>query len=317
MFKAVKEDNAMNKGIDFKDLEVWASEQSPVFVLGPERSGTSMMFRVLVSHPSFCKFHNATVETFAFVNPEKLLEKPSPENYEVRLYLGKKYDAFRRSVTKLKLTTVKNNRLTVVGNQALKGKGASDEYCNLLRAFFYYSWLNLGRKRLAEKTPAHVRNIENIIECFPNSKILVCLRNPLEIIASHRKRLSNELSLGKDERDPSLGWLKKSVSEYVNYFSSIEKKVREAEKHTNNILRVSYSKATQDADYLESVFKFIDEDPSKRQLDGRITNDSALKWDPLLKALPQSNTISVGDFLTESEVAEFEKLSASIELDWR
>ena len=311
----------MNEGINFKDLGVWASEQSPVFILGPERSGTSMMFRALVSHSSFCQFGNATVETFAFVQPEKLLAEPSPDNYEIRLYLGKKYEKFVRSVDCLNNANVKNSVTTLpigyVGDkykdqQVWEQRG----YCNLLRAFFYFSWLNLGRKRLAEKTPAHVRHLDHILECFPNARILVCLRSPQEIIASHRKRLANELSLGKSERDPSLLWLQKSVNEYINYFVSVERNVREAEKLSNNVLRISYSKVTQSSEYLDSVFNFLGEDSNKVRVDGSMSGDSALKWDPLLNASPQTNIINVSDYLTDIEIEKCTKLSAANNLNW-
>lgn len=311
----------MTDGINHEELNVWAKGQSPVFVLGPERSGTSMMFRALVSHSSFCKFGNATVETFAFVHPERLLAKPSPDNYEVRLYLGDKYDMFLRAVKRLTETNRKESSTDLpssyIGDKKIDNVvWTKNQYADILRIFFYYSWLNLGKKRLAEKTPAHVRHLDHIFECFPNAKVLACLRDPIEIVASHRKRLENELSLGKDKNDSSLGWLKKSVDEYFGYFSFIEKKLKDAERRSGNIKRVSYSQITQQPDYLASVFDFLDEGIEATNRNTSVSNDRSLDWDPLLSSSPQTNTIDINQYLSNSELARCKKVASDVKLYW-
>ena len=71
-------------------LREWALEQQPVFIMGPERSGTSLLFQQVSNHPAFCDFSHATVETFCFIKPWMLLEDARPENYEMRVYLGQR-----------------------------------------------------------------------------------------------------------------------------------------------------------------------------------------------------------------------------------
>ena len=62
----------MNKK-ELKEIRLWAKEQQPVFVVGPERSGTSLLFQQVSNHQSFCDFSQATVETFVFIKPWLLL----------------------------------------------------------------------------------------------------------------------------------------------------------------------------------------------------------------------------------------------------
>ncbi len=57
-----------------KMLDEWAVEQEPVFIVGPERSGTSLLFQQISNHPDFCDFSEATVETFCFSYPWKLFD---------------------------------------------------------------------------------------------------------------------------------------------------------------------------------------------------------------------------------------------------
>ena len=82
-----------------KTLGEWAADQHPVFIVGPERSGTSLLFQQVSNHPAFCDFSHATVETFCFVKPWLLLKPSCPENYEMRVYLGQKnLPAFQESI---------------------------------------------------------------------------------------------------------------------------------------------------------------------------------------------------------------------------
>ncbi len=289
----------------FELVHEWAESQEPVFIVGPERSGTSMMFRTIVSHPAFCSFNNATVETFCFIHPYRLLEKASSDNYEQRVYLGKQYAAFMEAITEIKRV-----------NEECDAAGLSQSYLSeqreviwerrgfrdLLRAFFYFSWLNLGRMRIAEKTPAHVRCMEEIIECFPKAKILICLRNPVETIASHRKRLAKEIELGKDPKDPGLEWLTKSVAHYLGYFEHVANMVGVAQRSfPKSVKIVPYSKVTSNADFLREVFAFLEEDPLLLSSESRMTSDKTLDWDPLLASLPKENVIDWRAWMTEEE----------------
>ena len=77
----------MQDSLYSKLLEDWANNNAPVFVVGPERSGTSLLFQQVSNHSAFCDFSEATVETFCFNKPWLLLEDSCPDNYEMRLYV--------------------------------------------------------------------------------------------------------------------------------------------------------------------------------------------------------------------------------------
>ena len=47
---------------------------------------------------------------------------------------------------------------------------------------------NAEKSVLVEKTPRHVHRIQHIFDHVLNSKFIVCLRNPLDVVASLRKR---------------------------------------------------------------------------------------------------------------------------------
>ena len=67
----------MQDSLYLKLLENWANDNAPVFVVGPERSGTSLLFQQVSNHSAFCDFSEATVETFCFNKPWLLLHSAS------------------------------------------------------------------------------------------------------------------------------------------------------------------------------------------------------------------------------------------------
>lgn len=312
----------MDNNFSFEALNKWSEQVEPVFIVGPERSGTSMMFRTVVSHPSFCSFDNATVETFSFIRPWSLLSEPGPENYEMRLYLGRQYDSFMNAITPI---IQQNNSCDSQGvlSQYLGGDKErrssvwkKRQYRDLLRAFFYFSWINLGEKRIAEKTPAHVRCIDEIFNCFPNAKVLVCLRDPIEIVASHRKRFEKEVELGKSRGDASLAWLNKTTDEYSSYLLFVGKKIQRAHKvYPERVFNIPYRRVTSDKEFLRDVFTFIGESGQGGMV---ADNGRAPNWDPLLSAnSPQSNQIDVQDWVSESEKEVLkELLENEIMVEW-
>ena len=162
-----------------KILWQWAEEQVPVFIVGSERSGTSLLFQQVSNHPSFCNFSLATVETFCFVKPWLLLDNSGPENYVMRVYLGLqgKLEQFQQNIKPL---VERNLMLTDQGmskpyiyEENRQEIWTERRYKHIIRAFFYESWIHLGQKRLVEKTPAHIRCTDEILKTFPKAKILV------------------------------------------------------------------------------------------------------------------------------------------------
>jgi hypothetical protein len=96
-----------------------------------------------------------------------------------------------------------------------------------IRAFFYFAGNTVypGRHPL-EKTPGHLRKLELIFEVFPKSKILVCSRDPVDVVASYRKRLAKAKADG--EPPEKTGWLDKGVDEMIGVFERFTRLVNEA-----------------------------------------------------------------------------------------
>tara|TARA_B100001063_G_C16776106_1_gene565501 strand:- start:3968 stop:4906 length:939 start_codon:yes stop_codon:yes gene_type:complete len=305
-----------------KMLEEWAQEIKPVFIVGPERSGTSLLFQQVSNHPDFCDFAEATVETFCFVNPWKILEPSGPWNYEMRLYLGQSnVEELHASLAEL-IQANKNADAEELPKEFLYKANADEiwqkrDYSTLLRAFFYYSWNHLGKKRLVEKTPAHIRCTKQIFEAFPNAKILVCLREPGEIIASHKKRYQKEVSLGVPADSDDLAWLRHPTEFYLNYFKEIDGIVSALKANRGDAVKVvSYRHLTHFPNReLKAIFDFIGCDYIDIESAHIERVDQA--WDPLLSKLPQPNEIDIKSYLSADEIKLVAEKAKLLEHDWK
>jgi len=109
----------------------------------------------------------------------------------------------------------------------LGGAGAELSDADLIRSFFHFCAEQLypGRRPL-EKTPAHVRRLSRMLELFPQARVLVCTREPAEVVASYRKRLAQERALGKPASD--WGWLDRSAEQLIAHFEAISVPLRAA-----------------------------------------------------------------------------------------
>ena len=194
--------------LDFEIIRKWCEQSRPLFIVGLARSGTSMLQVAFAQHPTMFDIANCR-ETFIFLRPRQ--PYVDPIHFPTRAYL--------------------KGRPNLVGLREMvtaheKEHGELSE-ADSIRAFFWYAGTHVypGRHPL-EKTPGHLRKLELIFEIFPKTKILVCSREPADVVASYRKRLTKakEEGLPPEKTD----WLDKGVDEMIGVFDRFTKLVNEA-----------------------------------------------------------------------------------------
>ena len=173
---------------------------APIFVVGPSRSGTSMMRDILAGHQDLWiggethYFDDLRVRLRGFerapLSPE---QQTMCENYLLSLLdrpYGRGGDPDRSG---------KLSRAELRAGAAEIGPGA-DAY------FVAYSELmaaKQGKSRWGEKTPRHVFRIDEILTMWPDAKVICMVRDPRAVVSSYRwwKRESAKLQAqpAKDE----------------------------------------------------------------------------------------------------------------------
>ena len=220
-------------------LKAWADAAEPVFICGQSRSGTSMLLLALGRHPAM--FHVRDVfETFIFHRPRSVLEEPVPRM--VQSYL-------RGEDTVLALHQA-------AADLAPAGGPLSDD--DLLRLFFKVATEQAydGRRPL-EKTPGHVFALDLIFRLFPRARVLVCVREPVDVLASMRARLAREQANGKPAE--ALRWLAIEVPDLIKHLRQVDKAISAAAlAHPTQLFQVPYGWITSQPEAaLRQICEFL------------------------------------------------------------
>ena len=175
--------------IIFQELEDWALSQKPIFIVGPARSGTSLMQLILASHEKNFSIEGVS-ETFIF-------QKPSQAMFDgmascIR-YIGGR-DNYQRLCS------------TVASSLSLNNAYANNlEMVFALRMFFKEAQVYYNNSQIIEKTPSHLFKINLIEQVFPSAMFVCMIRDPLKVINSYAKRLQRSRDLGLPPE--SYSWL--------------------------------------------------------------------------------------------------------------
>lgn len=156
--------------------------QSPIFVVGPSRSGTTLVRRILNGHSAV----SIAPETHYFddlrprlgeraVTPLQRADQEIVERYFLALgdkAYGQEGDPSRSTIGVADLR-----------EEARSLGGTADAY---FAAFCRLRMRRLGRSRWGEKTPRHVFRIDEMHAVWPEAQVVCVVRDPRAVVASYR-----------------------------------------------------------------------------------------------------------------------------------
>jgi hypothetical protein len=143
--------------------------EGPVFVVGPGRSGTTLMQSILSAHS---RLTIAPETHFMSFVEDRGLEHGKPADF----------DAFWRELT----GWVRFRDLGVSPDRCLAvlGDTRAPTFENIFRTLLAVYGESLGKKRVGEKTPGHSSFISFLYHWFPDARILAMIRDPRAVVAS-------------------------------------------------------------------------------------------------------------------------------------
>jgi hypothetical protein len=144
----------------------------PIFIAGLERTGTSLLYALLASHPSIAMTRRTNWWTFFY---DRYGDLARDENLDRILADMRRYRRHR----KLQLDF-----------DRLRGDFLSGErsYCRLYALMQAQNAERLGRPRWGDKSLHTERYAETVFRCFPESRIIHIIRDPRDRYASVLKR---------------------------------------------------------------------------------------------------------------------------------
>ena len=159
-----------------------SAAESPIFVVGPSRSGTTLVRRILNAHPVM----SIAPETHYFddlrprlgaraLSPLSDADRRVAERYFLALgdgVYGQETDPDRSRIDADELR-----------RQAESLGGTADAY---FEAFCRMRMSASGRSRWGEKTSRHVFRIPDIFSVWPDARVVCLVRDPRAVVASYR-----------------------------------------------------------------------------------------------------------------------------------
>lgn len=169
------------------------NNESPIFVVGLSRSGTTLMTDIINRHsevyivPETHYFDDLRMKMASHLN--------EPLNDEQRKYIE---DYFLALTDKFYMSGGDPEK-GWMERMDLRNLAQSIKNKNILDAYFeayckIYANKRKNKIKWGEKTPRHIFNIKEILTCYPNAKILCMIRHPGAVVASYRDFAKNEWS---------------------------------------------------------------------------------------------------------------------------
>jgi hypothetical protein len=307
-------------------------EESPVFIVGAPRSGTSILYRSLQLHSSFkprsCQATSGVelTETNIFKNPfntysgsvqsnqfymldnsecfQRFLAEVAPIRRHQSLWLGRR--TLHQALPKLRF-------VSPVLRGALWRNMQSDL---LIQAFLYYSKLARGTARVVEKTPQHIEFLPEIKATFPRAKLLFMPRHPIDVFTSYRRRYQDSLKLNVDKA--ALKWLDLSPKTFCKKYRSYSQlALDEMANNPDQFLVVKYEDFIADTKLaLTDIMGFLGEGYEDDCIPYEQKQPSVWQDDPHLFGGIKKKTKEWREFIHESEIEAIEHALADVMKQW-
>ncbi len=273
-----------------REISAGMLDEDPVFIAGMPRTGTTLLRRTLARHPSFAATDTRGPETFVFARPDRLASLLEPAGERLFHYLLDDEAAARAILDHIAAIP------------------PDDGFAPRIRIYFHFAKQARGVRRLLEKTPSHVHHLDEMKRTFPRAKFLLCVRHPVEIYASMRKR--HQKASGRGETaGAKMRWMIQSPEQFGRSFEEwvelIERGVRDL---GDDAISIGYSELTdRPRALLPRICAFLDE-PYE---DSWFFDDVDVKRDELGSPIPSGrivpNPSSWRDYVDEEEAAAIER----------
>ena len=287
--------------------------ESPVFIVGAPRSGTSILYRTLQRHSSFkpqkCKDRSGVelTESNIFKNPYSTY---SGSNSNALAYMLGDEDYYYQFLNMTK--PIQNFQRLLIGKEILQ-KGAPlikvfrtslwrvTKNDILIRIFLYYAKQARGMKRILEKTPQHISRLPEIKETFPKAKLLFMPRHPIDVYSSYQRRLKDSIKLSLPQSE--IKWLKLSPQAFWRKYSSyLHLALKEKAANPSGFMLIKYEDFTSEPQAtLHHILSFLREPYEESSLPEDKIEKTSWKADSNLFGGIKTKTKSWKDFTGESD----------------
>jgi len=168
----------MEAKIDVKDQNL-----PVIFITGNSRSGTTVMMRIMDNHSQIHAINEPHFfeKMWSKSDESKFIDSAKAELLLARLFSGQREGFFEKAE--------KHRHKFHVEIQALIGDLGKDyTRLDIFSRFLHYETGKNGKRLPCEKTPQNVFYIQEILENFPNARIINMVRDPRGVMLSQKRK---------------------------------------------------------------------------------------------------------------------------------
>jgi hypothetical protein len=233
----------MGQLMDLVRISREAKSMTPVFIVGEARSGSTILYRTLLSHSSFAPRQEIIEET-GFIRQAPFAHTFSTQDPAARKlwrYMVEDDDSWQDFLTSLR-------PIRPLLRPAAWAQPALSERVWLAwrlapsrlvaRSYVVHAQRARGSRRILEKTPRHIEHVKQLFQCFPKAKLLYIHRHPVDVYSSYVRR---------GQIDPKADWARISPEAFCRkYRRNALRALRAATQRPHAVLLLSYESFTDD-----------------------------------------------------------------------
>ncbi|MCC7202296.1 MAG: sulfotransferase [Nitrospirae bacterium] len=209
---------------------------SPIFVVGTSRSGTTLLYNILLSSGEFPLYEAET----------KLLDECAIKYGNLKR--ERNYHKFMKDWGISKQFIRSGMKIEQFQEQA---RDHCNNYIEFLSFFMDSMAKRQGKKRWAEKTPSHIRHMRELSRAFDNARFIHIIRDGRDVALSRRKLGW----IGVRSKDP----LKQLLFSAIDWEITVRNGRRMGNKLGSNYLEVRYEDLISNIeDVLTRINQFAD-----------------------------------------------------------
>jgi len=263
-----------------REAEAWAQREAPVFVVAAARSGTTVLYRSLQSHPAFRPSGGPQlVESHAIANLHRAFGMDAYDRFpNLVSFVGEAepWQRFLEDIEGLRRRRVAARRLSPWKLRDVRMWVAAGEH-HVLRHYFQVAAGTRGAARLVEKTPSHLPWLDHLRRAFPNARFLALYRHPADVYRSYRKRF---------ERNPTKAYWDVEPAGFAQRWSGETEAILRASAVSPDFLGVRYEDLVADPDttmraVLAHVGEPFDEGCLRGDAGTAASAEAEGAWDPI------------------------------------
>ncbi len=166
------------------------SNSQPIFIMGCQRSGTTLVSQILDSHDNIAIYHESFYYHILHGEQKYYRELAVPGNL---LYFAQDVAGILQKQSR---NIGNSDKLFMPDARQIVDQVRVPDFAGVLDAVLRLYAQAAGKQRYGEKTPENYQYLGDILRDFPVARVIFCVRDPRDTILSSRKMFNTSLEQG-------------------------------------------------------------------------------------------------------------------------